>query len=272
MLKKIQNSFLIAEIGWNFLCNLKLAEKMIKSAKNNGADAVKFQIWDPKFLKAGKWDQDGRKQIYQKAYLDKDKYLKIKNICKKNKIICFASAFNMRAIRMLKDINEKIVKIPSHEAYNFDLINYALKNFKLVFLSVGALKQEELKKIIKLRKNKNLIPLHCVSGYPLESQDCNFFKMEYLKKYYKNFGYSGHFSGIQDAIYAMCNGAKFIEKHFTINKNLPGRDNKFALDPNELNTLSKWKNFIRDFKIKKGLGLQKVEMDIYKNYRGRWGK
>jgi sialic acid synthase SpsE len=70
----------------------------------------------------------------------------------------------------------------------------------------------------------------------------------------------------------MCNGAKFIEKHFTINKNLPGRDNKFALDPNELNTLSKWKNFIRDFKIKKGLGLQKVEMDIYKNYRGRWGK
>jgi sialic acid synthase SpsE len=178
----------------------------------------------------------------------------------------------MRAIKMLKDINEKIVKIPSHEAYYLDLINYALKNFKIVFLSVGALKQEELKKIIKLRKNKNLIPLHCVSGYPLESQDCNFFKMEYLKKHYKNFGYSGHFSGIQDAIYAMCNGAKFIEKHFTINKNLPGRDNKFALDPNELNTLSNWKNFIRDFKIKKGLGLQKVEMDIYKNYRGRWGK
>ena len=86
MLKKIQNSFLIAEIGWNFLGNLKLAEKMIKSAKNNGADAVKFQIWDPKFLKAGKWDQDGRKQIYQKAYLDKDKYLKIKNICKKIKL------------------------------------------------------------------------------------------------------------------------------------------------------------------------------------------
>jgi sialic acid synthase SpsE len=133
MLKKIQNSFLIAEIGWNFLGNLKLAERMIKSAKNNGADAVKFQIWDPKFLKAGKWDKDGRKQIYQKAYLDKDKYLKIKNICKKNKIICFASAFNMGAIKMLKDINEKIVKIPSHEAYNFDLINYALKNFKLVF-------------------------------------------------------------------------------------------------------------------------------------------
>jgi sialic acid synthase SpsE len=70
----------------------------------------------------------------------------------------------------------------------------------------------------------------------------------------------------------MCNGAKFIEKHFTINKNLPGRDNKFALDPNELNTLSKWKSFIRDFKINKGLGLQKIEIDIYKNYRGRWGK
>ena len=76
-------TILVAEIGWNFLGNINLAKKMILSAKKNGADAVKFQIWDPKFLKKGPWDNDGRRKIYEKAYLDEKKYRLIKTFCKK---------------------------------------------------------------------------------------------------------------------------------------------------------------------------------------------
>ena len=64
-------TILVAEIGWNFLGNIDLAKKMIIAAKKSGADAVKFQIWDPKFLKKGQWDKDGRRQIYEKAFLTK---------------------------------------------------------------------------------------------------------------------------------------------------------------------------------------------------------
>ncbi len=76
-------TILVAEVGWNFLGNLNLAKKMIGAAKKSGADAVKFQIWDPSNLKNGPWDKDGRREIYEKAFLDKKKYLYLKKFAKK---------------------------------------------------------------------------------------------------------------------------------------------------------------------------------------------
>lgn len=269
MIKK-NNTTLVAEIGWNFLGNLTLAKKMIKSAKINGADYVKFQIWDPKYLKSGKWDKDGRKQIYEKSFLNKDKYLTLKKFSKKIGVNCFASAFTIQGAEILKKSGDKIIKIPSHEAYNENLIKYALKNFKLVLVSLGALKEEELKKLLKYKINKKFIPMHCVSSYPLLAKNCNFEKFDYLKSIFRYVGYSGHFSGIEDAIFAFSKGAKIVEKHFTINKSLPGRDNKFAILPKELKELKKWTELTNDFNKSHGLGLQRSERDIFKNYRGRW--
>ena len=74
---KKNHSFLVAEIGWNFLGNIKLAKKLILSAKKNGADAVKFQIWNPKNLKKGPWDKDVRRELYEKYYLYKKKYTEL---------------------------------------------------------------------------------------------------------------------------------------------------------------------------------------------------
>jgi sialic acid synthase SpsE len=78
--------------------------------------------------------------------------------------------------------------------------------------------------------------------------------------------------GINDALFALSKGASLIEKHFTINKNLPGRDNKFAILPNELAILSNYNKNLKKFGKKKGLGLLTCEKDIFKNYRGRWSK
>ena len=114
--------------------------------------------------------------------------------------------------------------------------------------------------------------MHCVSSYQLKASDCNFYKFEYLKKFYKKVGYSGHFDGVEDAIYAIDNGAVLIEKHFTTNNDLPGRDNKFALLPKDFSFLSNYIKTRDAFKENKGLDLQKCEVDIYKNYRGRWQK
>ena len=270
-------TILVAEIGWNFLGNINLAKKMILSAKKNGADAVKFQIWDPKFLKKGPWDNDGRRKIYEKAYLDEKKYRLIKKFCKKNKIKCFASAFNLNGAIFLKKLNENWIKIPSHEAYNIELISFALLNFKKIFISAGCLKKVELDKLIKLLKSKKLFRenctiLHCVSSYPLDTKNCNFEKFDYIKKKLGKVGYSGHYNGIEDAVYAISKNAEIVEKHFTTNNALPGRDNKFALNPRDFLNLKKIKNLFNDFEIKNGLDLQSCETDIFKNYRGRWSK
>ena len=269
--KKLDQIYLVAEIGWNFLGKLDLAKKMIKSAKKNGADAVKFQIWDPKYLRKGSWDVDGRREIYRKAFLDSKKYNSLKKFCKNIKIDCFASAFTLRGAKLLFNAGDKIIKIPSHEAYNKKLINYSIKNFSLIFLSVGALNFNELKKIQKYRNIKKLIPMHCVSSYPLLKENCNFFKFDYLKDYFRKVGYSGHYSGVEDAIHAISRGARVIEKHFSIDRRLPGRDNKFAILPDQLKSIRNWINITKEFNLSRGLGLQKSEIDIYKNYRGRWG-
>jgi len=270
-------TILVAEIGWNFVGDLKLAKKMILSAKKAGADAVKFQIWNPKYLKKGSWDLDGRRKIYEKAYLTKEKYLKLKKYADKNSIHCFSSAFNKSGLYLLKDLKDRWIKIPSHEAYNIELIKEALKNFKKVIISAGCLKKTELIKILKLIKSKKkylnkTILLHCVSSYPLAAENCNFKKFDFLQKNFKQVGYSGHFQGIEDSVYALFKGAKLIEKHFTTDNKLPGRDNKFALNEKDFIKLNSYRNLLKKFNISKGLDLQKCELDIFKNYRGRWSK
>ena len=141
-------SYIVAEIGWNFLGDIGLAKKMVLSAKRGGADAVKFQIWNPNNLKKGSWDNDGRRKLYEKSFLDKKKYKLIYDFAKKNKINCFASVWSIKDLKTLASVSNDIVKIPSPEAYNLELIKMALKIFNKVVLSVGCLNKIELKKII----------------------------------------------------------------------------------------------------------------------------
>ena len=268
--KKNNKTLLVAEIGWNFLGDLNLAKKMIKSAKENGADAVKFQIWNPKNLKPGPWDNDGRRKLYNRSYLDTKKYKILFKYAKKLKVICFASIWSESDLKILKSVSNRVVKIPSPEAYNIELIKSCLKNFKEVIISCGCLDFNELKRIIKLKNKNKITVLHCVSSYPLKASECNFAKFEYLKKHFRKVGYSGHYNGIDDAIFAIANDAIMVEKHFTTNKRLKGRDNKFAVPPDEFREISKYRDMFQKFRINKGLKLQKSELDIKKNYRGRW--
>ena len=268
MKKKIN---IIAEIGWNHMGNMSLAEKMIKSAKTSGADYCKFQTWKVKKLVKGSWDFDGRKEIYNKAELSNEKHYILKKICKKYKIGFFTSIFNIDDLSFLKKINKNIIKIPSHEIYNIELISNCIKNFNKVLISAGASKWNEIKKISKIKNfKKKSILMHCVSSYPCEPKNLNFNKINFLKLLSPTFGYSGHFNGIEDAIVAISNGATFVEKHFTINKKLPGRDNKFAILPKDLKKLSNFRDFYSSGSVFKGLDIQNCELDIYKNYRGRW--
>ena len=92
---------IIAEIGWNHMGDLKLAKKMIMSAKKNGADLIKTQIFDPKTLKPGPWDHDGRREIYNKAMLTSSKYELLINFAKKNKIVFFTSVMNVKGAKMV---------------------------------------------------------------------------------------------------------------------------------------------------------------------------
>ncbi len=261
---------IIAEVGWNHLGDMNVAREMIDAAAVSGADYCKFQTWSVKNLKKGPWDKDGRRELYNKAELTYDMHEELKDYCDKKKINFLTSIFNIKDIDFLKKLLTRTIKIGSPEIYNFELIKACLENFDQVILSTGAAKWDEILKLKTLPNLNKLVLLHCVSSYPCQPENINMPRMIELKEIVKNVGYSGHYPGIDDAIIAICNGAQYIEKHFTIDKNLPGRDNKFSLLPEDLKFLINFKKKYSEMQKFKGLDLQDCEKDIYENIRGRW--
>ncbi len=263
---------IIAEIGWNHMGSLSLAKKMIFQAKKNGADIVKTQIFDVQNLKDGPWDKDGRREIYKKAQLNENKYKELFKYAKKINCKFFASAMSIKDAELIKRVNNDLIKIPSMESRNFPLISYCAKNFKNVIISSGTSKFNEIVKSCKKIPKKKLTVLHCVSSYPCNFSDVNLPKIDLFKKFFNNVGFSDHTVGIEASILSLRYNPIYIEKHFTIDNSLPGRDNKFAILPHNLKTL---KDFIeKNKKISqfKGKDYLNCEIEARKIYSGRWGK
>lgn len=268
----MRNIKLIAEIGWNHMGSINLAERMIKAAKNSGADYAKFQTWSVKNLKAGPWDKDGRREIYEKAELTKSDYTKLLKICKNYKINFLTSIFNHKDYELINHLKSNTIKIPSPENRNKELLKFVSKKYKNIFLSTGAAKISEIKQSLNYLSKNNVTVMHCVSAYPCNDEIVNLDRINSLKKISKNLGLSDHTHDILSCLFSLSQGITLIEKHFTIDNNLPGRDNKFALTKNELIELKNYITLKKKFRINKGLGLQKCEIDIFRNYRGRWSK
>jgi N,N'-diacetyllegionaminate synthase len=265
----------IAEIGWNFMGDMNLAKKMIEKAQQSGADIVKFQYWDPKYLSTGDWDNDGRREIYNKAALDKHKIEFLRSECLKSNVGCLFSVFNLSGARLMKSIGEHSIKIPSHEVANYKLVQYAITNFNKIYISTGACTESELKKVVEIIKTdgceNNVCLMHCVSSYPVNETDANLKRILYLSQFGMEVGYSDHTQSVVVPALSVAYGSTVIEKHFTSDKNLPGRDNKFALNAEEFSSMVNNIRTAVSAAIDKGVDYQNIEKDTVNNYRGRWG-
>lgn len=264
----------IAEIGWNFMGDMELARKMIKAAKESGADYAKFQYWNETKLVSGVWDEDGRREIYKSAQLDRDKIERLMNYCDEAKINFLISCFNSDDAQFLKEIGIENIKIPSHEIANKELHNYAATNFKMCFVSLGAGSSDEIISAAKIYNNASVpwVGMHCVSSYPCPIEKVNLSKLYFLKSFVTNLGFSDHTSETITPSIAYALGAQVIEKHFTIDNSLPGRDNKFALEPEAFTEMVSLLKMTEKSMIDLGVEASDLELDTIENYRGRWGK
>ena len=172
---------------------------------------------------------------------------------------------------MLKKLNLKTIKIPSPENRNKELLKFCNKKFNNIFLSTGAAKISEIKKSYKIfSKNKYVNLMHCVSSYPCPDNITNLNRINKLKKISKNIGLSDHTPDILSAILSLDYGISVIEKHFTVDNNLPGRDNKFAILPEQLKDLSEYIKMREEMYIDHGKDYQNCEADSRENYAGRF--
>lgn len=262
----------IAEIGWNFMGDLNLAKQMVESAAAAGADTVKFQIWQVANLKPGPWDSDGRRQIYQKSELSDNAIEDLMAMADSAGVGSLFSVFCLADLERLSSICRSRVKIPSHEFYNRELLARALTAFDSVLISTGAVTEIELNEsMLEIGTSPKVTLMHCVSCYPCASDRANLGRMDDLKRFNLPIGYSDHTESWYVPALAVAKGASVIEKHFTSNKNLPGRDNKFAL---EAPAFAEMVKFIREAeRASRFLGVDALEeeRDTMLNYRGRWG-
>lgn len=265
---------IIAEIGWNHLGNFDLAKKMIIAAKDSGATTVKFQLWDPEFMKNGAWNLDGRIEIYKKAKLTDEDVLSLRDFSLNNNITILFSAFGTEGAKRLLSHNLDSIKIPSHEIANKSLIKFCSDNFKNIFISTGASKEEEVlwcTKTIKSSKHCEYFNLmHCVSSYPCEINQINLPRLNFLRKLHDHIGLSDHTSSAYVPSYSVFYGVTVIEKHFTTDNDLDGRDNKFALEPSMFKKMTKQIELANLANTELGIDFQDSERDIVENYRGRW--
>ena len=144
--------------------------------------------------------------------------------------------------------------------------------FKKLFVSTGAATWTEVEAIPHAIETSHYTLMHCVSAYPCSFEDINLPRINHLSELSPSVGYSGHLFGIEDALASLSYGVEVIEKHFTIDRTLPGRDNENAILPKQMKTLTDFCKSYDSMNIDKGKNLQDSELDVLDNYRGRWSK
>ena len=263
---------IIAEIGWNHMGDMDLAEEMIAAASESGANIVKFQYWDPEYLKEGDWDSDGRREIYNKARLDKDKISQLIELSDKYECEFLISVFGTIGAKLMFDIGQTNIKIPSHETTNKKLIEFCSRKFSNIYFSAGASTKQEILNAVKILKegSADFNLMHCVSSYPCPDEKINLRRIKWLSTLSENVGFSDHTKSTVIPAISVAYGASVIEKHFTIDNKLPGRDNENALEPKEFSEMVKNIHLANSSLIPLGNEYLDIESDTVNNYRGRW--
>jgi len=240
--------FVIPEAGINHNGSYKIAKKMIDLAKKSGADCIKFQthITDEEMLKTnirpGNISKKTLWDIIKKCELTEKDEFKLNQYAKERKIIFLSTPFSIAAVERLEKIKIPAYKIGSGELTNIPFLKHIAKKGKPVILSTGMSEMNEIKSSIKIF-TKFKIPiavLQTTSEYPANYSDINLGVIEKFEKKFKiPVGISDHSPGIYTALGAVAKGANIVEKHFTLDKNMDGPDQKISLDPIELIELVK---------------------------------
>ncbi|PJE51051.1 MAG: N-acetylneuraminate synthase [Candidatus Yanofskybacteria bacterium CG10_big_fil_rev_8_21_14_0_10_36_16] len=244
-------AFIIAEAGVNHNGNFKMAKKLISIASKSGADAIKFQTFNPETLiiknapkakyQSKNIGKESHYQMLKKLMLPRSWHRKLKKYAEDKGLFFLSTPFSLDDAFFLKSIKVKAIKVGSSDANNIPYLSKMAEWQLPVILSTGMQDLNSVAESIEaIRKtgNNKLVVLQCTTSYPCPFDQANIRAMVTLGN--KNdvlFGYSDHTLGIEAAVAAVSLGACVIEKHFTLDRNLPGPDHKASLEPDELKRL-----------------------------------
>ena len=265
-------TLIIAEAGVNHNGDMSLAKKLVDIAAESGADLVKFQTFSADRLathfahKAEYQKSETRKTESQHAMLRKlelteEMHVQLIAYCQSRAVGFLSTGFDIESVDLLNRLGQELFKIPSGEITNMSFLRHIGGLGKRVILSTGMSTMDEIESAISVLENSGtprskVTVLHCTTAYPAPMSDVNLSAMQSIKSALNvEIGYSDHTLGIEIPIAAVALGATVIEKHFTLDRNMPGPDHKASLEPTELKAMV---NAIRNIERALGDGVKRL--------------
>ena len=258
-------TFIIAELSANHNQNIEIAKDAIRAIKNSGADAVKLQTYTPdtitincnndyfKIKSDTIWDGRTLYDLYKEAYTPWEWHQELFKIAKSEGLICFSTPFDFTAVDFLEELNIPIYKIASFEITDIPLIEYVASKGKPVIISTGIATLSDIEEAVTACRrvgNNDIALLKCTSAYPAPVEEANLLTIPHLRDTFNVIpGLSDHTLGNSVSIAAVALGAKIIEKHFILDRNIGGPDSAFSMEPAEFKQMV---NSIRE--VEKALG------------------
>lgn len=242
-------AFVVAELSANHCHNLNITRKTIKAMKEAGADAVKVQTLTPdtmtincdndyfKINSGTPWDGKTLYELYSETQLPWEWHAKIQEYADELGLIFFSTPYDKTAVDFLESIEVPAYKIASFEIMDIPLIEYVASKGKPVFVSTGMAGLSDIDEAVRTCRrmsNNQIVLLKCTSAYPAPFDEANLRTIPNMAEVFKTVvGLSDHTMGISVPIAAVVLGAKVIEKHFILDRNLGGPDAQFSMEPNE---------------------------------------
>ena len=246
-------TLIIAEAGVNHNGSMEMAKQLIDAAAVAGVDYVKFQTFKAEKLvtkdaKQAEYQQrnaadDSQYAMLKKLEMSEAQHEELIAYCQKKGVKFLSTAFDMESVEYLHSLRLGLWKIPSGEITNYPYLKAIAQYGEPVILSTGMCEMEDVHNAVEVLckhglKKEQITVLHCNTEYPTPMQDVNLRAMQEIKNAIEvKVGYSDHTQGIEVPIAAVALGAEAIEKHFTLDRTLPGPDHKASLEPNELKAM-----------------------------------
>lgn len=265
------HTIIIAEAGVNHNGSLDMAYKLIDAAAEAGVDYVKFQTFKTEKLVAPSAatadyqkqsiGEDSQFNMLKKLELSPEQHYKLIDYCNQRNVKFLSTAFDLESIDLLASLQLPLWKIPSGEITNYPYLVKIAHQGMPVVMSTGMCEMSDVDMAVRTLtdngvNSENITLLHCNTQYPTPFADVNLSAMVTMKHHTGlNVGYSDHTLGIEVPIAAVALGATVIEKHFTLDRNLPGPDHKASLEPKELKAMV---DAIRNIELALGEGNKHV--------------
>ena len=232
--------FVVAEIGMNHNGKLELAKEMIEAAASSGADAVKFQTYTTEKYFSDDYSDFERRQEYE---LKPEWYETLQEAAESQDVVFMSTPFDRESVDLLEKIDVPCYKIASFDVTNHHLVRYIAEKEKPIIMSTGYSTHSEIAEAVEVIKeagNQQLILLHCISEYPTPLERMNLQAIKTLKSAFETpVGLSDHSQGSTVApVTATAMGASVIEKHFTLDNDLPGYDHAMSETPETFEKLT----------------------------------